>query len=183
MRLRGIDEFLVVDLEATCWPETAPPQRQETIEIAAVRYRPGAGIVGEHNTFVRPVDHPALSAFCTELTGIAQEQVDAAPPFRPAFVGLKQFAGDEPVLCSWSDFDRALLASECQRHGIDYPFSIHIDLAKLFGRRTRRGYVPLHHAIETCALEPQGRAHSATDDARNLARLLAWLIDRELRSL
>jgi inhibitor of KinA sporulation pathway (predicted exonuclease) len=35
--------------------------------------------------------HPVLSAFCTELTGIQQEQVDPAPTFDEAFSQYMQW--------------------------------------------------------------------------------------------
>ena len=35
-------------------------------------------VVDEFASFVRPVRHPQLTAFCTELTSITQAQVDAA---------------------------------------------------------------------------------------------------------
>jgi hypothetical protein len=37
-------------------------------------------VVDEYRVYVKPVVHPKLSAFCTELTGITQAQVDAAEP-------------------------------------------------------------------------------------------------------
>ena len=45
----------------------------------------GVPQIDEFRTFVRPVRHPTLSPFCTELTGITQADVDAAPAF-PAVV-------------------------------------------------------------------------------------------------
>jgi inhibitor of KinA sporulation pathway (predicted exonuclease) len=179
MRLNAIDEFVVLDLEATCWPESPEPRKQETIEIGAVRYRPDAGIVDEIDVFVRPTENRILSPFCIDLTGITQEQVDAGVLFRAAFTELKRFAGEEPVICSWTDFDREQLLRDCARHRVDYPFVIHIDLAKLFGRRTTRGYLPLRDALASCAMKFEGRQHSGIDDARNLALLLEWLIRKE----
>jgi inhibitor of KinA sporulation pathway (predicted exonuclease) len=41
--------------------------------------------VDEFRSFVRPVRNTQLSSFCTELTGIRQVDVDAAPPFTRVF--------------------------------------------------------------------------------------------------
>jgi inhibitor of KinA sporulation pathway (predicted exonuclease) len=179
LRLSTVAEFLVLDLEATCWPEPEEARRRETIEIGAVRYRPEVGIVEELDVFIKPAENPVLSELCTSLTGITQERADAGLSFRAAFKRLKEFAGPEPVFCSWSDFDREQLARDCLLHTVDYPFAIHIDLAKLFGRRTTRGYLPLRDALRSCGMTFEGRPHSGIGDARNLARLLGWLIQVE----
>lgn len=182
MRLQAVEEFLCIDLEATCWADDEEALRSETIEVGAVRYRPGAGIVGEHRQFVRPAKHPTLSAFCTELTGITQAQVDAGIPFPDALAALRAFAGQEPVFCSWSDFDREQLFKDCALHRLDYPFIVHVDAMKMFGQRTGQPST-LEEAVRSCGLAFLGRPHNGIDDARNLAAVLDWLVQREPRSL
>jgi hypothetical protein len=41
--------------------------------------------------YVRPVQHPHLSAFCTQLTGIEQATVDQAQPFPSVYDEFQQF--------------------------------------------------------------------------------------------
>src|SRR5690349_9056901 len=78
---KRIMNFIILDLEATCWQGNAMDRRQEVIELAAYHVN-GYGEWGEHfNAFVKPLDHPRLSAYCTELTGITQEMVDKARRF------------------------------------------------------------------------------------------------------
>ena len=63
--------FLVIDLEATCDEGNAIPREEtEIIEIGAVLVN-GSSLapVAEHQTFIRPLRHPKLTPFCTELTG------------------------------------------------------------------------------------------------------------------
>lgn len=74
------DLIVVCDLEATCWGdgETVFIEKMEIIEIGCVLCDLSGKIVDEFDTFVRPVQHPALSTFCTELTSITQGNVDAA---------------------------------------------------------------------------------------------------------
>ena len=70
----------VVDLEATCWEERGSPERMEIIEIGAVLLASSRGPAErEHGSFVRPVESPLLSDFCTRLTSIRQQDVDGAP--------------------------------------------------------------------------------------------------------
>ena len=75
-------------------------------------------VVAEWRKYVRPVHHPVLSAFCTELTGIEQASVDAGERFDDvlpqALHFLHQACGDAPVLVS-APLERAHEAREVLR--------------------------------------------------------------------
>ena len=45
--------------------------------------------VSEFHEYVMPVEHPKLSSFCTELTGIRQQQVDDGLPITTWSVSTK----------------------------------------------------------------------------------------------
>ena len=71
--------LLVIDFEATC-DVAEPDYPHEIIEFPCVAVETETGcIVSEFQTFVRPIRNPKLTEFCKELTGIRQEDVDAAP--------------------------------------------------------------------------------------------------------
>merc|ERR1719401_2727356 len=73
------DCFAVLDFEATC-DSACKVEPQEVIEFPIVLVDAATGhALGEFRTYVRPVHHPHLTAFCTSLTGIQQETVDSAP--------------------------------------------------------------------------------------------------------
>jgi DNA polymerase III epsilon subunit-like protein len=79
-------DFIVVDLEATCWEKGTRPDRMETIEIGAVRVGGTKWLPGkEFSRFVRPTADPVLSEFCRSLTGIKQADVNDAEPFPSVF--------------------------------------------------------------------------------------------------
>ncbi|MCB9743345.1 MAG: exonuclease domain-containing protein [Alphaproteobacteria bacterium] len=177
--------FLVVDLEATCDDKNRLPREQmETIEIGAVlvdRDRDYAAI-DEYMSFVRPIRHPRLTEFCTQLTSITQAQVDSAPLFPVAFEGLLQRAwvgiAEEAVFCSWGNFDAVQFQRDCRLHGVEYPFGVrHYNLKKLFSeqQRTRRRY-GMAGALRAVGLPLEGTHHRGIDDARNIARLLPWCL-------
>ena len=71
---------------------TAVPRDEiETIEIGAVLVRAiTLEVEAEFETFVKPVRHPVLTPFCTELTGITQEMLADAPAFPEAMEALRQ---------------------------------------------------------------------------------------------
>jgi inhibitor of KinA sporulation pathway (predicted exonuclease) len=50
--------------------------------------------LGEFQSYVRPVYNPLLSAFCTDLTGIVQADVETAPLFPAAMERLLAFVDD-----------------------------------------------------------------------------------------
>ncbi|KAI9433979.1 ribonuclease H-like domain-containing protein [Lactarius indigo] len=79
------DAFLVLDVEATCYPGTDFHWPNEIIVHGIDKGNNGMAStlqkVAEFRSFVRPTWRPKLSPFCTSLTGITQEQVDSAPHF------------------------------------------------------------------------------------------------------
>jgi inhibitor of KinA sporulation pathway (predicted exonuclease) len=83
-------QYIIADLEATCWKGHSDPSAMEIIEIGSVRLASSAGPVdGEFSRFVRPVVSLVLSAFCTDLTSIRQSDVDGADDFK---AGFREFA-------------------------------------------------------------------------------------------
>ena len=81
-----IEFICVYDFECTCTNDKANPlQTQEVIEfpIVVIDVRQKA-IVAEFQTYVKPEIDTQLTPFCTELTGITQEQVDAGIPLAEA---------------------------------------------------------------------------------------------------
>jgi 3'-5' exoribonuclease 1 len=179
VRLSTIETFLCIDLEATCWARGEKQGRMEIIEIGAVLYRPGAGVVDERQLFVRPLQSPVLSDFCKELTGISQQDIDAAPAYPQALARLGEIADPEALFCSWGDFDRRQFEKDCTLHKVDYPFPAHLNLKRLFGHRTGKGLLALDVAVGDCGLRFEGRHHSGIADARNVAAVLDWMIARE----
>lgn len=177
------DYWLVIDLEATCCDdERFPRQEMEIIEIGAViadarSYR----LVDEFQSFVRPVRHPVLTAFCRQLTGITQEDVDAADGFAPTMSELTEWIGCYPgsVFCSWGDYDRRQFERDCRLHAVAWPFGErHVNLKKRYGARFRlkRGQ-GLMEALREHSLIFEGRPHRGIDDARNIARLLPIILE------
>ena len=179
MRLAAVEQFLCVDLEATCWAKGEKQGRMEIIEIGAVLYRPESGVVGEHQIFVRPMQSPVLSDFCKELTGITQAQIDAGLPYPAALEKLFALAGPEALFCSWGDFDRRQFEKDGSLHKVDYPFPAHLNLKRLYGYRTGHGLRALDAAVKECGLTFSGRHHSGVDDARNVSAILDWMVRRE----
>jgi 3'-5' exoribonuclease 1 len=172
--------YLVVDLEATCDDKGAVPRAEsEIIEIGAVLVEADTlRAVEEFQTFVRPVVHPTLTAFCTELTTITQADVDGAPLFTEVAPELAAF-GAGAIFCSWGNYDRNQLEADARRHGIAMPLpGPHMNLKDVFARAVggrRRGN---RNALARVGLAATGTHHRGIDDARNIARLLPFALGR-----
>jgi inhibitor of KinA sporulation pathway (predicted exonuclease) len=172
--------YLVVDLEATCDDLGAVPRHEtEIIEIGAVLVE-GRSLrtVAEFMTFVRPILHPDLTPFCVGLTTIDQDDVDAAPTFPVAAARLAAF-GRGALFCSWGAYDRNQLAADSARHGIEPPLRGHWNLKEAFARArgSRRG-LGTYAALRAIGIEPTGTHHRGIDDARNIAKVLPFVLGR-----
>jgi inhibitor of KinA sporulation pathway (predicted exonuclease) len=175
----------VVDVEATCWPGSPPPGAvSEIIEIGLTVVDLDAGErVGRHRILVRPV-RSAVSEFCTELTGLTQQEVDRGVPFAEAcqLLAAQHRAGVRPW-ASWGDYDRHQFVRQCGATGTPYPFGHHHTNAKaLFteahGLRKRPG---MARALQLAGLPLEGRHHRGEDDAWNIAALVLHLAARDVR--
>ena len=152
----------------------------ETIEIGAVELLSAATEPSrEYHRFVRPVASPILSDFCTQLTTIRQQDVDAADTFNvvfPDFVGW--IGADDFTFCSWGDYDARQLQRDCARHGIEYPtsFERHLNLKRAFTEW--KGIKPrgMSEALTILNLPLVGQHHRGIDDAHNIASIARLLL-------
>ena len=88
-------KFIVLDIEATCWKIPPPGFIQETIEIGACLLNPYGEMESTFSAFIKPVKHPQLSHFCTELTSIRQDDVARAAAFSAVV----------EAFCEWAELD------------------------------------------------------------------------------
>ena len=176
-------DYIIYDLEATCWENRPPSIPQETIEIGAYRLSGDGGFLAEFQAFVKPVLHPRLSNFCESLTQIYQDDVDRAATFATVAERFIDFIGynddEDYLLCSWGDFDALQLRRDCAVHRIDddwtYP---HINLKKQLQRIMRRDKpIGLANAVKTVGSYWEGEQHRALDDAKNLVKVFRAHID------
>ena len=136
-------------------------------------------VVSEFQEYIRPVLHTTLTEFCTELTGITQAQVDAAPFFPHVFARfdawVKNF--DDVFLFSWGNYDRKQLVQDCRRHGIDYTLpGGFLDFKNLFYKKQKLlKRAGLGATLTQLGLTFEGRQHSALSDAKNTARLWKYI--------
>ncbi|NWR63446.1 ERI2 exoribonuclease, partial [Bucorvus abyssinicus] len=190
--------LIVLDFEATCWRD-AERRGPEIIEFPAVLLNTSTGeIESEFHTYVQPQEHPVLSEFCTELTGITQNEVDEGVPLNiclSLFLKWIQkiqkekkitFSTDTPsnstseakacTFVTWTDWDLGVcLQYECKRKQLRKPDILNswIDLKATYRAFYNRKPKGLNGALQDLGIAFAGREHSGLDDSRNTARL-AW---------
>ncbi|MBK7870193.1 MAG: exonuclease domain-containing protein [Saprospiraceae bacterium] len=174
--------FIIYDLEATCWQGRPPSLVQEIIEIGAVRLNNYGEVEGTFNSFIRPKMHPRLSAFCQELTTIRQIDIDRAPNFPDVIEDFQDWAevfDEDYLLCSWGGFDKTMLIQDCQLHDMDYDWvEPHINLKEQYREIKRlRQSKGLKSVVNAEGFEFTGTHHRGIDDAENLARVFAKYLD------
>lgn len=174
--------FIIFDLEATCWEGRPPNMTQEIIEIGAVKLNQYGEVLGTFTKFIKPVLHPYLTLFCQQLTSIQQSDVDKASTFPNVIEYFQDWADvydDDYLLCSWGSFDRKMIIQDCKLHHLDYDWAEqHINVKQQYYeiRRLRkpRG---LKASVEAEGFEFTGQHHRGIDDARNLAKLFSKFLD------
>ena len=131
----------------------------------------------EFQTFVRPRRLPRLSTFCRELTGITQENVDAAPTFPEA---LRLFLDwlqpwEQVVIATWSHYDLWQLNLDLESHGLPELALPFLDVKKLAARVV--GSKSFEETVRELAPDaPMMPRHRAIADARRTARILYRLL-------
>jgi inhibitor of KinA sporulation pathway (predicted exonuclease) len=176
--------FIVYDLEATCWEGKPPNMVQETIEIGAIKINRYGEVEGVFNRFVRPVINLTLSLFCKQLTTIDQISINKARPFNEVIHDFQEWAGvldhEEFLLCSWGNFDKRLLIQDAELHRLDSDWiePNHINIRRQYhdmkGWNTYKG---LKKVVELEGFEFTGTYHRGISDAENLAKLFIKYID------
>jgi inhibitor of KinA sporulation pathway (predicted exonuclease) len=175
----GTRRIVVLDVEATCWAKGVFSRKKETIEIGAVRTMLNRSEAKwpEFQTFVRPRRLPRLSSFCRELTGITQEEVDAAPTFPEAMQRFLEWAGplDRLVVAAWSRYDLWQLDLDLESHDLPKLGVPFLDVKKLAARTL--GAKSFDETARQLAPDsPAMPRHRALPDARRTARILKRLL-------
>lgn len=185
--LQDFQYFVVIDFEATC-DKGKNPHPQEIIEFPSVIVSSVTGqLEACFQTYVRPTCNQILSDFCKDLTGIQQIQVDRGVTLSEALLRHDKWLEKKGIkntnfaVVTWSNWDcRVMLESECRFKKIRKPpyFNRWINLKVPFREVFGGVWCNLKEAVEMAGLAWQGRAHCGLDDAKNTARLLAFLMHR-----
>ena len=174
--------YIIFDLEATCWRGRPPKGITEIIEIGAIKIDRYGDSIGRFSRFVKPIVNPLLSGFCKNLTSISQENVDRAQKFdrvMDEFFEWGNIYEEEYILLSWGIDDQKLLRNDCLLHDIDDDFvNPYIDLKRAFRNLKKlRHATGLKSTVKKEGFDFTGMHHRAISDAENLAKVFVKYIE------
>jgi inhibitor of KinA sporulation pathway (predicted exonuclease) len=177
--------LIVTDLECTCdettetYTSIIPRDRMEVIEIGSVAYDTTTKtIIEEFQAFVRPVEYPTLTKFCTKLTTIRQDMVDNEDIFEVVYPKFEQFMSKyaNSKFACYGNFDFNHLQKECNRKNVKFSIKNHInvshEIVKYFNLKKKVG---TWKALQLAGLKFEGTQHRGIDDARNIAKLVEYM--------
>lgn len=178
-------EFVVLDLEATCYnSEIGRPIDfvNEIIEIGAIKLDENGKEIGRFAKFTKPLKFPVISKFCNELTTITQNDIDYADDLSDVLVEFFNWV-DGATLISWGNYDRTQLQKDLIRNDLEYLLEEtekHFSLKHLHGQwnKLRRGGIGVSGALKFEKLVFEGTAHRGIDDAINITKIFRKYIDR-----
>jgi DNA polymerase-3 subunit epsilon len=167
-------DFTVVDVETTGWA----PQDAGITEIGAVRVHGGTAIA-EFGSLVDP--GTSVPPAITELTGISDQMLAAAPPVGAVLPGLLAFADGSVLAAHNAPFDLAFLTAACAAIGRDWPDFEVLDTVRLARHLMATPQEVPDRKLATLAQffdTPVRPSHRALDDARATAVVLGELLGR-----
>ena len=159
----------VIDFETT---GISPQHDARATEIAIVLLE-GQRVVARYDSLMRT--GAWIPPFITQLTGITNAMVAAAPPAEDVMREAARFVGDAPMVAHNAAFDRKFWQAELARAGLPAPHAFACTV--LLSRRIYPD-APSHslgRLVDHLGLPRAGRAHRALADAEMAAALLARL--------
>jgi len=172
-------QYIVFDLEATCWnTQDKSDEIYEIIEIGAVKLNEKAEQVDTYQTFIKPVVNPILSEFCTELTSIKQSDVDTAPCFLEVMRNFENWIDGSAIdttLLSWGRYDKKQILMECEVKKYDGQIlnllNNHHSLKHDFAKMRKVRPCGMAKALKILDLPLIGTHHRGIDDALNISKI------------
>jgi len=174
-------QYILFDIEATCWDGFHSNQIQEIIELAAIRIDRFGSRRDTFQSLIQPELNPQLSFYCRNLTLIDQADVDSAPFFQEVYDDFERWSEVDPdtYFIAWGKFDYEMMEQECSRM-FDRSSLIgnYIDFREYY--TSMKDIFPktgLAKALKYEGMEFEGQPHRAMPDTHNMTRLFERYFD------
>ena len=165
----------IIDFETT---GISPTMGDRATEVALVLME-GDRVVDRFSSLMNA--GVRVPSFITQLTGISNAMVQAAPPAAQVMADAARFVDGVPLVAHNAAFDRKFWQAELALAGVDgsHPFACTVLLSRrLFPQMASH---KLGNLADSLNLPRSGRAHRALADAEVTAELLARML-HELRT-
>lgn len=161
--------YIVIDLEFNGRNQSMI-KPFEIIEIGATALDADLKIQSQFQRFVKPLYVVNDYALC--FSGIDHIQIEQASHFNEVFLQLKKYLGKDYILVFWSVEDLEILIEESKRHGIRKEWlRKSIVMQNHLPLNYKKNTMGLKEACEFYGIRWEGRAHRASDDSYNTAKL------------
>lgn len=189
LKPQNFDYFLVLDFEATC-EKDGQIKPQEIIEFPVLMINSRTlKMDAQFHQYVQPRVHRELTAFCTELTGIAQDMVDGQPFIEDVLKSFDKWMQENNLLdpsvkslfVTCGDWDlNKMLPSQASAFNLHTPgyFNQWLNIKKAYAEVMSSYPRGMMDMLEGLHIQHQGRHHSGIDDCTNIAEILRQLLLR-----
>ena len=98
--------------------------------------------------------------------------------FSEAVQYLMGMGSKNVIWASYGDYDRKIFTAQCEREGVEYPFSDeHLNIKSLFAfKQQLKQAIGMARALKMLKLPLEGTHHRGKDDAFNTAKLLGHIL-------
>ena len=182
--MKTTNKIIIIDLEATCWNGKIPAgQVNEIIEIGICVLDTTTGAITQNQGILIQPERSKVSPFCTELTTITQELLDAEGiSFHEACTKLcEEYNPKEYTWASYGQYDLNMLKKQCKIRNIEYPMGTeHINVKTTFFEvKNLKKKVGMNGALKILDIPLEGTHHRGIDDAKNIAKILYWCMQNQ----
>lgn len=177
---RLLDKIVIIDVESTCWEGTQPADQQsDIIEIGICLLDVQTGDITDSRGIMVKPERSTVSPFCTQLTTITQDMVDEGITFREACEILRSdYLTHQRTWMSYGQYDHTMFTNMCRDLKVPFPFGMsYINVKNLFGLKMKlKREVGMAGALALLNIPLEGTHHRGVDDARNIAKVVKWIL-------
>ena len=189
----------ILDFEATC-VNPSNGNINEIIEFPSILLQWDCNVLGSGGSkivevarfqeYVKPKDNPKLSTFCTDLTGITQEQVNNAKTFPEVFELHQKWISkyvtidDQCIIVTCGNWDiESMLPKDIKRHKLKCPalYKQFCNIKTVFQNRYKVRPRGLQNMLRIIKEKFEGRQHSGIIDCHNIAKIMVKLVNDKIK--
>lgn len=159
----------------------------EIIQIGAVKLNESLKTISSLDRLVKPQIYTNINPFVKEMTGITEDLLDTAKPFKEIYKEFIEFIGDiTNILCVWGMTDIRELFRNVDYHGLDTSQipKEYIDLQRYASRyfNCSKGInIGLHNSINLLNIPIENEFHNAFNDACYTVQVFKRICNRNIK--
>jgi len=175
----------IIDFEATCM-ENEFINPQEIIEFPVhILNSIDSSTKARFHHYVKPIHHPKLTDFCTNLTGITQEVVDLGKTFAEVWYEFREFmefhnlTESNTLFCISGDWDlKTMWPNQARLVGLRTPpyFERWVNIKTLCGNEFAQLPKNIIQLLDMFGLKHVGHHHSGIDDVENIRNCVKFML-------